>query len=555
VAINPKSGLPADTGRHSRCERCHSLLSHDQRYCVECGSRRGPLRPALAEWIGIPLPSTHGPGADAEEAAEGLPAEPEGNGEDRGRQIPTPSPLAMGIAVMVLLAFGVLVGSAVRPARQSGATGPLVVAVAHATPAPTTSLPAQSALPPTSAPEATPVPESTAESTTTTPSAPKHKSSKRAIKPKASQPGNTSTGQGSSAIKHVFLIVLSDQGFNATFGPSSTAPYLSKTLASQGEVLDDYYAVSDGELANEIALISGQGPTAQTAEGCPLYADITPGTVGAGGQVLGSGCVYPSQTLTLAQQLTAKGLTWKAYVEGIGEGAAQPANCAHPTLGSADANHLATPEDPYVTWRDPFVYFEGVTGNATCTNSVVGVGQLASNLKTAKSTPSLSYIVPDRCRDGSEEPCAAGAPAGLTAADTFLSTTVPQIEKSPAYKEGGLIAITFDQAPQTGPNADASGCCMTSAFPNLPASAPAAAGTSGAAGETGTTQSTVPGGGRVGLLLISQDTKPASINIVGEYNDFSLLASIESLFGLSHLGYAGAPGLLTFNKSVYNAHP
>ena len=132
---------------------------------------------------------------------------------------------------------------------------------------------------------------------------------------------------------------------------------------------------------------------------------------------------------------------------------------------------------------------------------------------------------------------------------------MPQIEKSRAYKEGGLIAITFDQAPQTGPNADASGCCMTSAFPNLPASAPAAAAASGAADETGTTQSTVSGGGRVGLLLISQDTKPASINIVGEYDDFSLLASIESLFGLSHLGYAGAPGLLTFNKSVYNAHP
>jgi hypothetical protein len=58
----------------------------------------------------------------------------------------------------------------------------------------------------------------------------------------------------------------------------------------------------------------------------------------------------------------------------------------------------------------------------------------------------------------------------------------------------------------------------------------------------------------VGLLLISKYVKPASVNVTGEYNHFSLLASIEDLFGLKHLGYAGAQGLLVFDKSVYNAH-
>jgi phosphatidylinositol-3-phosphatase len=44
------------------------------------------------------------------------------------------------------------------------------------------------------------------------------------------------------------------------------------------------------------------------------------------------------------------------------------------------------------------------------------------------------------------------------------------------------------------------------------------------------------------------------VNVTGDYNHFSLLASIENLFGLSHLGYAGTQGLLTFDTSVYNAH-
>ena len=47
-------------------------------------------------------------------------------------------------------------------------------------------------------------------------------------------------------IKHVFLIVLSNQGFNQTFGPSSHAGYLKRTLPRQGELLENYYGVAGG---------------------------------------------------------------------------------------------------------------------------------------------------------------------------------------------------------------------------------------------------------------------------------------------------------------------
>ncbi|HSZ04009.1 MAG TPA: alkaline phosphatase family protein [Solirubrobacteraceae bacterium] len=552
------------------CAECGSRLAHDQRYCLDCGARRGALAPATARWIGLEKHAMRlaaHPGADATEDSAGS--------EVVRRESSLPSPRILGVAVMALLAFGVLVGSAVRPARE-GAKGPLVVAVAHTTQPPSAAAVAEApTLPPSATPEETPAP-TTPESTTPTSTQPatKHKSTEPS-KTKSSQPEGGPGTQALPPIKHVFLIVLSDQGFNEAFGPGAPATYLSKTLVSGGELLDDYYAVSGGELANEVALISGQGPTVQTAEDCPVYTAITPGTVGALGQVLGSGCVYPSDTATLAEQLSADGLTWGAYVEGIGEGATEPSTCPHPALGGADGNHVASPADPYVTWRDPFAYFESVTDNASCASSIVGIGQLAPSLKAAKSTPALAYIVPDRCHDGSEEPCAPGQPSGLAATDSFLSTVVPEIESSPAYKTGGLIAITFDQAPQSGPDADTSGCCMTSAFPNLPAgaasatpttgeagatsttAAPGATGTTGEAGTTGTgTPSATPtGGGRVGLLLISKYTKPGSINVTGEYNDFSLLASIEDLFGLSHLGYAGSEGLLMFNKSVYNTHP
>ena len=477
-----------------------------------------------------------------------------------------PSPLVMGVAVMALLAVGVLFGSAVSPVQESAATAPVVVAVSPSTTAATEPLGAQASTPPpSSTSEETPAPaSSTGESSeptqSTTPT-----STTPTSTTKSPRPSGAPSTPALPPIKDVFLIVLSDQGFKAAFGAAAQAPYLSKTLTAQGELLDNYYAVASGELANEIALISGQGPTPQTAANCPEYADITPGTTGAQGQVLGSGCVYPGQTLTLGGQLTADGKTWRAYVEGIDDdNPGQPTGCRHPTLGSADANQAPSLEDPYVTWRDPFVYFHSVIDKAACASSVVGLEQLAPDLARASKTPSLAYIVPDRCDDGSEEPCAPGRSAGLAAAESFLHKVVPEIEGSPAYKAGGLIAITSDQAPQSGPDADSSGCCMTTAYPNLPTGSTGATGTTNgtgttdatdttdATGEAGETTAAPAGGGRVGLLLISKYIKPGSINVTGEYNHFSLLASIENLFGLSHLGYAGTEGLLAFDTSVYN---
>jgi phosphatidylinositol-3-phosphatase len=466
--------------------------------------------------------------------------------DDLGNNLPMPAPWVAAIAVLALLAFGVFVGSAASPAAPSGAATPTLLVLASTARKPVVPTGTVATPPPPTAATPTPLPsgeavEPAATSTVKAAPAPKTKASA----PKA---GKNTTGKpgapGPSAtaalppIKHVFLIVLSDQGAAAAFGPSSPAPYLAKTLSGEGELLENYYAVSQGELANAIALISGQGPTPQTVGDCPQYTDIAPGAAGPEGQVLGSGCVYPAQTLTLANQLTAAGKTWKAYVEGLeAEGPGQPASCRHPALGSADPENAASPGDPYVTWRNPFVYFHSLIDGSECARNDVGLDRLSSDLKAASSTPSLAYVAPDGCDDGSEAPCTAGAPGGLEAAEGFLRKVVPEIKASAAYREGGLIAITSDQAPQTGPGADSSGCCTTSAYPNL-----------------GAPQTSAPGGGRVGLLLISKYVKPGTLNVTGEYNHFSLLRSIENLFGLKPLGYAAAPGLLAFDSSVFNAH-
>jgi hypothetical protein len=60
------------------------------------------------------------------------------------------------------------------------------------------------------------------------------------------------------------------------------------------------------------------------------------------------------------------------------------------------------------------------------------------------------------------------------------------------------------------------------------------------------------GGGRVGMLLISPFVLPGSVNESGYYNHYSMLRSIEELFGLPAIGYAAEPAILPFDEAVYN---
>jgi hypothetical protein len=273
------------------------------------------------------------------------------------------------------------------------------------------------------------------------------------------------------AIKHVFVIMLSDEPYANVFGPESKLTYLARKLEPKGELLVRYYGVAHEQLAGEIALISGQGPTAQTQTNCPTYTAITPATAGAYGQVLGQGCVFPHSTETIGDQLTAKGLTWRAYVQGLkAPSSGSRGACLHPALGAADPTATPTATGAAATFLDPFLYFQSVTGSPTCASHNVALAALHADLAKESSTPALSYIVPDRCDDAAPAPCAPGQSAGPADAETFLKKVVTEILASQAYRKDGLVVITTDQAPATGEYADSSACCGQPTFPNVPTS-------------------------------------------------------------------------------------
>jgi hypothetical protein len=140
-------------------------------------------------------------------------------------------------------------------------------------------------------------------------------------------------------------------------------------------------------------------------------------------------------------------------------------------------------------------------------------------------------VVPDLCNDAHDAVCADGGLGELPAADKFLQEWVPRIMDSPAYADGGLIVVTFDEAE----SGDASACCGESAGFNTP-------------NPGGLTWG--PGGGKIGAVLISPFIKPGSVNHT-PYNHYAMLRSLEDLFGLDHLGFAGQDGLRAFGDDVF----
>lgn len=294
-------------------------------------------------------------------------------------------------------------------------------------------------------------------------------------------------------VQHVFLVSLASPGYEAAFGSTSQMPYLSGELRPQGLLLTDYTLLDTAPLPNGIAAVSGQPPSAATKADCPRYEE----------------CVHEVETLTLADQLVGARLRWHGYFEGMTDEAGQPDNCVHPEPEAA----VAPNPSGYSARLNPFVFFHSLLDLGDCDENNVPLTELAGDLKKADSTANFSYVSPSLCNAGFRGTCPAGAPEGAPVADAFLAKVVPEILASPAYKQDGLLIVTFGAADP--------------APPLDPAAAPAVDPR------------------QVGALLLSPLLSPGATDGV-EYTPYSLLRSVEDLFDLSPLGNAAGAKVRSF---------
>lgn len=309
------------------------------------------------------------------------------------------------LAIVSIFATAVVLADAAGPAPRPAWLAAAVqrVAALRRAPAPATTE-AQARVPPPRAPAAAPsspvapvsapAPVSSAAAAPTPTPAPAPPAPPAAPKPEPSK------------VRHVFVIALRGAGYQATFGPQSPLPYLATDLRARGALLSGFHPVDAADLPNYLAFAGGLQPSSETRAECGIFAD--------------RGCVQPNTTLSLGDQVTSSGRSWRAYLEGMGD---QP--CVHPEDGAQDATLQAT--SGYVTRHNPFVYFHSLLDLGDCQANDVDLTRLGDDLKTARTTPNLAYI----------------APAVGDDLDAFLKTWVPQIVDSAAYKKDGALIVAF----------------------------------------------------------------------------------------------------------------
>src|SRR6202142_2184352 len=79
-----------------------------------------------------------------------------------------------------------------------------------------------------------------------------------------------STGLRPGAIKHVWLIILENKSYDATFTGLNQNSYLWKTLPSQGVLLKNYYGTGHSSMDNYLSMVSGQAPEEDTQSDCSV---------------------------------------------------------------------------------------------------------------------------------------------------------------------------------------------------------------------------------------------------------------------------------------------
>jgi acid phosphatase len=219
-------------------------------------------------------------------------------------------------------------------------------------------------------------------------------------------PGTSSTVPSTASLSptsspvtlHVMIIVEENHSYDEVIG-NQAMPFLN-SLATRYGLATDYSGVSHPSEPNYLAMISG------SIWNNPQDATPQDGT-------------YPGPTLV--DQLMAKGIGWKAYLEDMPTACDTSDNYGP---GGYDVNH------------NPFMYFDSVRNSTAQCGRDVPFTQFAIDLNSGSAPPFL-FVAPNTTHDLHDGTYQQG--------DRWLAQQFGVILASSWYQQGGIVIVTFDE--------------------------------------------------------------------------------------------------------------
>ena len=290
---------------------------------------------------------------------------------------------------------------------------------------------------------------------------------------------STSSASNTSSVphyNHIFVLVEENHGFGSIIG-NPYAPTFNQLASTYGLATHYFGAIHPSE-GNYVALTGAN--SYGIADDNPYYT-------------------HTIHNPSIVDQLEGAGLSWKGYFQSMPyagfKGVCYPVNCTGPL---------------YASKHNGFLNFVLVQKNPSELQKLVPITRLTTDLQNG-NVPNYSFIAPDECHDmhGAPPFCVSpGKPGSPTdniivkKGDDYAKGIVNQIMSSSTWSQGNnAIIITWDEGNNKG------GCCDA-----------------------------LPGGGHVVTIVITNHG-PRGIQDGTYYNHYSLVATIEQVFGLSCLQY------------------
>jgi acid phosphatase len=193
--------------------------------------------------------------------------------------------------------------------------------------------------------------------------------------------------------EHVVLLVEENHNYSEVIG-NSAMPYLN-SLASQNGLATEYFANAHPSIPDYLMLTTGLMETAD---------DNFSGTINDDNVV---------------RELVKAGKSWKAYQESL------------PSTG-----YLGNDVPPYLRHHNPFVYLSDVQNSASQAANIVPFTQFAADLANG-TLPQYAFITPNEDDDAHS--------GTLATADSWLQSNIGPLLANSAFKNSGLLIITFDE--------------------------------------------------------------------------------------------------------------